>query len=54
MLQVYERLQKLGLCLSHASTINLIDKLGVDFDITVRKWKAAAEVAFVYSGLEVI
>lgn len=42
-LQVYQRLQKIGLCMSHFSTIKLVDSLGEDFDMTVKEWKQVAE-----------
>jgi hypothetical protein len=40
---VFTRLQKVGLCLSHGSTIKLVDALGKGFDQTVIEWKADAE-----------
>ena len=39
---MFSRLQKVGLCLSHGSTIKLVDELGKGFD-DVLKWKADAE-----------
>ncbi len=41
--QVYQRLQKIGLCMSHFSTIKLVDSLGEDFDMAVKEWKLIAE-----------
>ena len=38
---MFSRLQKVGLCLSHGSTIKLVDKLGKGFNVL--KWKADAE-----------
>ena len=38
-IKVYSRLQKACLCLSHKSTVNLVDKLGADFDVVVLNWK---------------
>ena len=50
---MYERLQKLGLCLSHSRTIKLVDALGDNYDSKVKDWKAAAEELFVNSSLSV-
>ena len=38
-LKVYSRLQKACLCLSHKSTVSLVDKLGANFDVVVINWK---------------
>lgn len=38
-LQVYTRLQRLGLCLSYNATIETINKFGSDYDETVLEWK---------------
>lgn len=51
--QVYQRLQKLGLCLAHSRTIKLIDTLGENFDSLVQRWKTAAEYTFVNTDLGV-
>ena len=40
---MYERLQKLHLCVSHATTIRMFDKLGQNFDSEVFKWKEELE-----------
>ena len=32
------RLQKTGLCVSHCSTIRLVDKMGDNFDKDVKEW----------------
>lgn len=37
--QVYTRLQKLLLCLSHKSTLSFIDKLGEGYDTAVHRWR---------------
>ena len=37
--QVFRRLQRLLVCLSHPSTISTIDELGKDHDAAVREWK---------------
>lgn len=44
VLQVFLRLNRLGLCLSHSKTIGLIKDLGTDYDATVRRWKHAQEL----------
>ncbi|XP_019862645.1 PREDICTED: uncharacterized protein LOC109591334 [Amphimedon queenslandica] len=36
--QLYTRLQKAGLCVSHRSTIRLVDKMGENFDQDVKEW----------------
>lgn len=41
--QVFTRLQKVGLCLSHGSTIKLVDELGKGFNQRVLEWKADVE-----------
>lgn len=50
---MYQRLQKLGLCLSHSRTIKLIDLLGDQYDSVVKQWKTTAEDVFVTSSLSV-
>ena len=40
---MYDRLQKVGLCLSHRSTIRLVDKFGEGFDRKVLQWKTEIE-----------
>lgn len=42
-LQVYIRLQRLFLSLSHQRTLAYLDKLGDDFDAEVRRWKCSVE-----------
>lgn len=42
-MQVYDRLQKLYLCLSHSKTIQLVDQLGEDYDEVARQWKQIAD-----------
>ena len=39
MLQVYERLQKLNLSMSHSQLLRLVDKLGMDHDARVLNWR---------------
>ena len=39
LMQVYTRLHKLGICMSHKSTVRLLDKLGEGHDAEVHKWK---------------
>lgn len=39
IIQVYTRLQKLRLCLSHKATLSFIETLGIDFDKDVISWK---------------
>ena len=41
MLQVYERLQKLNLSMSHSQLLRLVDKLGWDYDAKVKNWQAS-------------
>ena len=43
LFQVYQRLQKLQLCLSHKQTLKVIDKMGEGFDAKVWKWKKEVE-----------
>ena len=40
---MYDHLQKVGLCLSHRSTIRLVDKFGEGFDTKVVQWKTKIE-----------
>ena len=40
---MYDRLQKVGLCLSHGGTIKLVDRLGQGYDEKVLQWKALIE-----------
>ena len=40
---MYDRLQRVGLCLSHRSIIRLVDKFGEDFDTKVVQWKTKIE-----------
>ena len=39
VIQVYNRLQKLFLCLSHKRTISVIEELGKKFDNPVKEWR---------------
>ena len=38
-MQTLNRLQKLGLCLAHTGTIQLLEKLGSNFDHKVVEWR---------------
>ena len=40
MVQVYGRLQKMLLCLSHSQTLVTLDELGAGHDEEVRQWQA--------------
>ena len=40
---MYDRLQKVGLCLSHGKTVKLVDRLGLGFDEKVMEWKTEIE-----------
>lgn len=42
-LQVYTRLNKLGMCVSHKTVIRLVKKLGKDHDHPVVQWKEAVD-----------
>ena len=42
-IQVFVRLQKLGLCVSHSSTIKMLTCVGKDFDSKVLAWKSTIE-----------
>ena len=42
-IQVYDRLQKVGLCLSHGRTIKIVDRLGEGFNEKVLQWKSVVE-----------
>ena len=39
LFQLYVRLQKVGVCMSHKSTIRYIDRLGLRFDDPVNEWQ---------------
>ena len=52
--KVYEQLQKLGLCLSHSKTINLVDILGKYYDLDVKERKSAAELALNSTTIQVL
>lgn len=36
--QVYDRLQKLSLCVSYRTLLRLLDKIGTDYDQEVKNW----------------
>ena len=38
-IQVFERLQKLNICMSYRTTIRLVNALGMDYDAVVCKWR---------------
>ena len=40
---MFDRLQKVGICLLHSNTIKLVGFLGDDFDEPVKKWKEHVE-----------
>lgn len=42
--QVFRRLNRLGVCLSHSRTIDLIKDLGTNHDATVKQWKHRQEI----------
>ena len=42
---MYDRLQKVGMCLSHSCTLKLVDKLGEGFDKKVLQWRSKAEAS---------
>ena len=42
-IQVFERLQKLHLCLSHKATIAYMTLLGIEHDAEVHEWKKNIE-----------
>ncbi len=52
--QVYQRLQKVGLSLSHTATIDLVDRLGDNFDAAVLDWKRIAEEKMVSKVLIIL
>jgi hypothetical protein len=41
--QVYERLQKINLCVSHSTMYRMLEKLGIGHDSEVLKWKDELE-----------
>ena len=47
VIQVYNRLQKLFLCLSHKQTISVIEELEKKFDNSVKEWRSVQ----LYSGI---
>ena len=38
--QVFNRLQKLGVCASHRDTLNSLDILGEGYETKVKQWRA--------------
>ncbi len=40
---MYQRLNNLGICVSHNTTLRLLDKLGENFDAEVMEWKKKLE-----------
>ena len=38
-LQVFQRLQKLNICMSHQASVTLVNKLGSDYDAKVIEWR---------------
>jgi len=51
--QVYQRLQKLNLTMSHPSLVRLIDKVGEDYDAKVKGWRDAIVANLASSQTEV-
>ena len=43
ILQVYDRLQKLNLTMSHPQLLRLVDKLGLHHDARVMEWRDALD-----------
>ena len=43
LFQVYTRLNKLGICVSHECSDNIFRKLGENYDQKVRDWMAACK-----------
>ena len=54
--QVYDRLQKVGLCLSHGRTIKnlIVDRLGEGFDEKVLQWKSVVESSMDHNAVDTI
>ena len=54
--QVFQRLQKAGLCLSHSSSIKLVVECGRNFDSAVKLWKKEAEdkISAIQVGIHVL
>ena len=54
--QVFQRLQKAGLCLSHSSSIKLLVECGRNFDSPVKLWKEEAEdkISAIHVGIHVL
>lgn len=42
-IQVYNRLQKINICMSHQTVVRLIDQLGMDHDTDVKEWQSQLE-----------
>ena len=38
-IQVFERLQKLNVCVCHRTTVRLVNLLGSDYDAKVYQWR---------------
>ena len=38
-LQVYTRLQKLNLAMSHSSVVRLVENIGTNYDAAVKEWR---------------
>lgn len=51
--QVYRRLQKLNLVMSHQVTIRLVNELGVDHDRKVKEWRDALTSCLPTAGTQV-
>ncbi len=52
-MQVFTRLQRLGICLSHGTTLKTVDGMGQNHDQEVKKWAQELELSIPETGLEV-
>lgn len=52
-MQVFTRLQRLGICLSHKATLNIVDRMGEHHDEKVLQWVQDLESAIQEMGVEV-
>jgi len=52
-MQVFTRLQRLGICLSHKATLNIVDHMGEHHDEKVLQWVQDLESAIQEMGVEV-
>ena len=54
VIQLYNRMKCMGVCLSHRSTLNAMDKLGNNFDSHVYLWKAEVTKLLLSAKVECI